>query len=39
MLKGWQIISIVSLQCGLPWNVVDGYSNGNDVSLTGEFSD
>jgi hypothetical protein len=39
MLKGWQITSIVSLQSGLPWNVVDGYSNGNDVSLTGEFSD
>jgi hypothetical protein len=39
MMKGWQITSIVSLQSGLPWNVVDGYSNGNDVSLTGEFSD
>jgi outer membrane receptor protein involved in Fe transport len=39
MLKGWQITSIVTLQSGLPWNVVDGFSNGNDVSGTGEFSD
>jgi len=23
----------------LPWGVIDGFSNGNDVSLTGEFSD
>lgn len=39
MLKGWQINSIVTLQTGLPWSVVDGFSNGNDVSGTGEFSD
>jgi hypothetical protein len=39
MMKGWQITSIVTLQSGLPWSVVDGYSNGNDVSGTGEFSD
>jgi Carboxypeptidase regulatory-like domain/TonB dependent receptor len=39
MLKGWQITSIVTLQSGLPWNVVDGFLNGNDASLTGEFSD
>jgi outer membrane receptor protein involved in Fe transport len=39
MLKGWQITSIVTLQSGLPWNVVDGYSSGNDVSGTGEYSD
>lgn len=39
MLKGWQITSIVTLQSGLPWSVVDGFSNGNDVSGTGEFSD
>lgn len=39
MLRGWQITSIVTLQGGLPWNVVDGYSSGNDVSGTGEYSD
>ena len=39
MLKGWQITSIVTLQGGLPWNVVDGFSSGNDVSGTGEYSD
>jgi hypothetical protein len=39
MLRGWQITSIVTLQSGLPWNVVDGYSSGNDVSGTGEYSD
>jgi hypothetical protein len=39
MLKGWQINSIVTLQTGLPWSVVDGFSNGNDASGTAEFSD
>lgn len=39
MLKGWQINSIVTLQTGLPWSVVDGFANGNDISGTGEFSD
>jgi hypothetical protein len=39
MLKGWQINSIVTLQTGLPWSVVDGFANGNDISATGEFSD
>jgi hypothetical protein len=39
MLEGWQLNSIIVLQGGLPWSVVDGYSNGSDVSLTGEFSD
>jgi hypothetical protein len=39
MLEGWQINSIVTLQSGLPWGVIDGFSNGNDISLTGEFSD
>jgi hypothetical protein len=39
MLKGWQITSIVTLQSGLPWNVVDGYQSGNDVSGTSEYSD
>jgi outer membrane receptor protein involved in Fe transport len=39
MLKGWQLTSIVTLQTGLPWNVVDGYQSGNDVSGSGEFSD
>jgi hypothetical protein len=39
MMKGWQINSIVTLQTGLPWSVVDGFSNGNDASGTAEFSD
>lgn len=39
LLEGWQLNSIIVLQGGLPWSVVDGYSNGSDVSLTGEFSD
>jgi len=39
MLKGWQLNSIVTLQTGLPWNVVDGYQSGNDVSASGEYSD
>jgi hypothetical protein len=38
-LEGWQVNSIVTLQTGLPWGVVDGYVAGNDVSLTGEYSD
>jgi hypothetical protein len=39
MLEGWQLNSIIVLQGGLPWGVIDGYANGNDVSLTGEYSD
>jgi len=39
LLEGWQLNSIIVLQGGLPWSVVDGFSNGSDVSLTGEFSD
>jgi hypothetical protein len=39
MLEGWQINSIVTLQGGAPWNVVDGFINGNDISGTGEFQD
>ncbi len=36
ILQGWQVNSIVTLQTGQPWNVVD---TGNDISLTGEGSD
>ena len=39
LLKGWQINNIVTLQGGTPWNVVDGFINGNDISGTGEFAD
>jgi hypothetical protein len=39
MLEGWQVNSIVTVQSGLPWSVIDGFVNGNDVSSTGEFSD
>jgi hypothetical protein len=39
LLEGWQINSIVTVQSGSPWGLIDGFVNGNDVSLTGEFSD
>jgi hypothetical protein len=39
MLEGWQLNSIVTLQTGLPWGPIDGFSNGNDISQTGEFAD
>jgi hypothetical protein len=39
LLEGWQINSIVVLQTGLPWGVIDGYTFGSDVSSTGEYSD
>ena len=39
LLEGWQVNSIIALQTGLPWGAIDGYSNGNDISLTGEFAD
>jgi hypothetical protein len=36
LLEGWQLNSIITLQTGQPWNVVD---TGNDTSLTGESGD
>ena len=39
MLQGWQLNSILTLQSGQPWGVIDGFLNGSDVSLTGELSD
>ncbi len=36
LLEGWQLNSIVTLQTGQPWNVVD---TGSDTSLTGESGD
>jgi hypothetical protein len=39
LLEGWQVNSIVYFQTGAPWGLVDGFANGNDISLTGEFSD
>lgn len=39
VLEGWQTNSIVYFQTGAPWGLVDGFANGNDISLTGEFSD
>ncbi len=39
MLEGWQINSILTVQTGAPWNIDDGFQNGNDISFTGEFSD
>ena len=39
LLEGWQVNSIVTIQGGTPWGLIDGFVNGNDISLTGEFSD
>lgn len=39
MLQGWGVNSIVVLQGGQPWSVVDGFVSGDDISLTGEFTD
>jgi hypothetical protein len=39
LLEGWQINSILTLQTGQPWGVIDGYVNGSDVSQTGELAD
>lgn len=36
LLQGWQVNSIITIQGGQPWNVVD---SGNDISLTGESGD
>ena len=36
ILQGWQVNSIVTIQGGQPWNVLD---SGNDISLTGEGGD
>jgi hypothetical protein len=36
LLEGWQLNSIVTLQGGQPWNVID---TGNDTSLTAESGD
>jgi len=39
LFEGWQANSIVTIQSGLPWNLIDGNINGSDSSLTGEFAD
>jgi hypothetical protein len=39
LLEGWQTNSIVTIQGGLPWNLIDGNINGSDSSGTGEFAD
>src|SRR5258708_27349921 len=39
LLEGWQLNSIVTIQGGLPWNLIDGNINGSDSSGTGEFAD
>ena len=39
LLEGWQINSIVVVQTGMPWGVIDGLIGGYDISKTGEFSD
>ena len=39
LLEGWQINSILTVQTGQPWGVIDGFVNGSDVSQTGELAD
>jgi len=39
LLEGWQLNSIVTIQGGLPWNLIDGNISGSDISGTGEFAD
>ncbi len=39
LLEGWQANSIVTIQGGLPWNLIDGNISGSDISGTGEFAD
>jgi outer membrane receptor protein involved in Fe transport len=39
LLEGWQANTILTLQTATPWSLVDGFVNGNDISLTGEFAD
>jgi hypothetical protein len=39
VLEGWQANTILTLQTATPWSLVDGFVNGNDISLTGEFAD
>jgi Carboxypeptidase regulatory-like domain len=39
LLEGWQVNSIVTVQGGTPWTVLDGVLNGDDISLTSEFAD
>src|SRR5919108_145782 len=39
LLEGWQMNSIVAIQGGLPFNLIDGNINGSDLSGTGEFAD
>ena len=39
LLEGWQMNSIVTIQGGLPYNLIDGNINGSDLSATGEFAD
>ena len=39
LLEGWQVNSILTIQGGLPWNLIDGNINGSDSSGTGEFAD
>lgn len=36
LTNGWNLTSIVTLQSGMPWGVLD---TGDDPSLTGEFAD
>jgi hypothetical protein len=39
LLDNWQANSIVTMQSGLPWGAIDGFTNGSDISQTGEFAD
>jgi hypothetical protein len=39
LLEGWQVNSIVTLQGGTPYSVIDGVQSGDDFSQTSEFAD
>ena len=39
LFEGWQMNSVVTIQGGLPFNLIDGNINGSDLSATGEFAD
>jgi len=39
LLQGWQLNSIMTLQGGMPYPMIDGLTNGSDISLTGGLND
>lgn len=39
LLQGWQLNSIMTLQGGMPYPMIDGLTNGSDISATGGLND